>query len=89
MTKPYPSPRFLEVVVKSRNSVEKVGLSGIMYAQETRVSLTGDRGSVLKILYLVGKTNKQNHTASLIVLYGIFQKKQLFAYVSANNDEKS
>ena len=44
------------------------------YRKAVRVSLTGDRGSVLKILYLVGKTNKQNDTASLILLYGIFQK---------------
>jgi len=86
MTKPYPSPRFLDVFVKSRNSVEKVGLSGIMYAQETRVSLTGDRG----LLFIFGWKNKQakSYCFSDRSVWNI-PKTQLFAYVSVNNDEKS
>ena len=44
----------------------------MMHTQASSVLL--DIGSVLESLYLVRKTNKQNHTASLVLLFGIIQK---------------
>ena len=49
-----------------------VGFGDMMYTQASSVLL--EIGSVLESLYLDRKTNKQNYTASLVLLFGIIQK---------------
>ena len=84
MTKPYPSPRFLlDVVVKSRNSVGKVGLSGIMYVQESREgqSYWRSRFSSQNIIFGWKNKNAKSYCFSGPSVWNI-PKNQLFAYVS-------
>ena len=49
-----------------------VGFVDMFYTQASSVLL--EIGSVLELLYLDRKTNKQNYTASLVLLLGIIQK---------------